>query len=74
MSSTHCVKVFSKEGVLLYEIGSEGSGDGLLRNPNGLAIDNNNLIICVSGNHRQQVFTLYGSFLNTVKEDINETS
>ena len=56
-------------------IGSEGSGDGQLKNPNGLAINKfNNLIVCVSGNHRQQVFTLDGTFLNTVKEVINEIS
>ena len=34
-----CVKVFSKEGVFLHNIGSEGSGDGQFNRPAGLAVD-----------------------------------
>ena len=66
-----CVKVFSKEGVFLYNIGSEGSGDGQLKEPVGLAIDKfNNLIVCDSDNRRLQVFSLDGKFVNSVNEGI----
>ena len=69
----HCVKVFSKEGVFLYDIGSEGSGDGQLDHPDGLAIDKfNNLIVCDSGNSRLQVFTLDGKFLYTIQQQIKD--
>ena len=69
----HCVKVFSKEGVYLYDIGSEGSGDGQLEFPAGLAIGKfNNLIVCDSGNSRLQVFTLDGKFLYKIQQQSNE--
>ena len=68
---THCVKVFSKEGVFLYDIGSEGSGDGQLNEPTGLTIDKfNNLIVCDRGNNRLQVFSLDGKFVNSVNEGL----
>ena len=67
----HCVKVFSKEGVFLYDIGSGGSGDGQLNKLDGLAIDKfNNLIVCDCGNRRLQVFSLDGKFVNSVTEGI----
>ena len=67
----HCVKVFSKEGVFLYDIGSEGSGDGQLKKPVGLTIDKfNNLIVCDYGNSRLQVFTLDGKFLYTIQQQM----
>ena len=63
----HCVKAFTMEGVFLYDIGSEGSGDGQLSSPTGLAIDKfNNLIVCDSDNGRLQVFSLDGKFVNSV--------
>ncbi|XP_078359472.1 protein meiotic P26-like [Oculina patagonica] len=69
----HCLKVFNKEGVFLYDIGSEGSGDGQLSWPRGITIDKfNNLIVSDSGNNRLQVFTLDGRFVNTIKEQITE--
>ena len=68
----HCVKVFSKEGVCLYDIGSEGSGHGQLNQPTGLAIDKfNNLIMCDKGNRRLQVFSLDGKFVNSVTEGMD---
>jgi len=65
---THCVKVFNNAGVYLYDIGSEGSGEGQLLLPYGLAIDKfNNLIVCDKGNERLQLFTLDGKFLTKVE-------
>ena len=59
------VKVFSKEGEFLYDIGSERSGDGLLSKPLGLAIDRfNNLVVCDGDNCDLKVFSLDGTFLN----------
>ena len=69
----HCVKVFSKEGMFLYDIGSERSGDGWLNRPAGLAIDKfNNLIVCDCGNNSLQVFTLDGKFLYTIQQQIKD--
>ena len=63
----HVVKVYNKEGVFLYDIGSEGFGEGKLYYPHGLAIDKfNNLIVCDFGNTPLQVFTLNGQFVNTI--------
>jgi len=63
----HVVKVFSKEGEFLYDIGSEKSGNGHLSKPLGLAIDRfNNLVVCDGGNSELKVFTLDGKFINKV--------
>ena len=62
----HCIKVFSEEGVFLYNIGTKGSGDGHLNCPTRLAIDKfNNLIVCDKNNSRLQFFTLGGKFVNS---------
>ena len=63
-----CVKVFNKEGVFLYNIGSEGSGDGQFNGPVGLAVDTfGRLIVCDSKNNRLQVFTLDGKFVTKIE-------
>jgi len=63
-----CINVFSKEGKFLYIIGSEGSGDGQLSHPVGLAIDKfNNLIVCDQGNGRLQIFGLDGRFVSKIE-------
>jgi len=64
---THVVKVFSKGGEFLYDIGSEKSGDGHLSKPLGLAIDKfNNLVVCDGNDSDLKVFTLDGKFLNRI--------
>ena len=71
--SLHCVKVFSDEGQMLYEIGCKGTGDGQLRCPEGLAIDKlNNLVVCHKENSRLQFFSLEGKFLNSLTKKISE--
>ena len=68
---THCVKVFNKEGVFLYNIGSEGSGKGQFKRPLGLVVDAfDNLIVCDGGNSRIQMFTLDGKFLTSFGQEI----
>ena len=65
----HRVKVFSKEEKFLYNIGSEGSGDGQLKGPFGLAIHKlNNLLVCDAGNSRLQLFTLGGKFVTKIEQ------
>ena len=69
-SSAHVVKVLSKEGKFLYDIGSESSGYGHLRNPLGLVIDEfNNLVVCDGDESDLKVFTLDGKFANKITLD-----
>ena len=69
--NVHCVKVFNKEGVFLYDVGSEGPGEALLSLPAGLAVDGfNNLIVCDTGNGKLKIFTLEGNFLTSIDEKI----
>ena len=69
----NCIKVFSKEGKFLYNIDSEGSGDGQLDHPVGLAIDKfNNLIVCDAGNRRLQIFGLDGTFVTKTKKPFSK--
>ena len=68
VSSKTGVKVFSKDGVFLYNIGNSESGEGELKSPVGLAIDRfNNLVVCDSQKARLQVFTLEGKYVNAIE-------
>ena len=63
------IKVLSKEGKFLYNIGSEGSGAEQLDDPIGLAIDKfNNLIVCDQGNSRLQIFGLDGKLITKLEK------
>ncbi|XP_068726344.1 tripartite motif-containing protein 2-like [Montipora capricornis] len=67
-SFDHCVKVFDKTGVYLHDIGCDGCNDGQFYGPAGLVVDKyNRLIVCDTGNHRLQLFTLSGTFLSKLK-------
>ena len=71
----NCIKVFSEEGKFLYNIGSEGSGDGQLNGPAGLAFDKfNNLIVCDGRNRRLQFFRLDGTFVTKIEEHFSKDS
>ena len=66
-----CVKVFNEEGVFLYDVGCEGSGEEQLCCPRALAVDAfGNLIVCDTGNKKLKVFTLDGKFLTWIGEEI----
>ena len=68
VSSKTGVKVFSKDGVFLYNIGNSESGEGQLKSPVGLAIDRfNNLVVCDSQKARLQVFTVEGKYVNAIE-------
>ena len=59
------VMVFNNAGEYLYDIGSEGTGDGQFLAPIGLAIDKfNRLIVCYAD--RLQLFTLDGKYVAKV--------
>ena len=69
----HCVKVFSKAGVFLYDIGSEGPLARQLKGPFGFAVDrDNDLIVCDYDNRRLQAFTLEGKFVNKIEQQFTE--
>lgn len=50
--------IFNKENVLLRVIGDKGDAIGLLRSPEGLAIDGDILYVCDTGNDRVQGFNM----------------
>ena len=58
------IKKLDKNGHLLLEWGSEGSGDGEFNNAKGITIDNNgNLYVADTYNHRIQKFSSDGTFV-----------
>ena len=64
---THCVKVFSKEGLFLHDFDREGCGDEGLYNPTGLGFDIfGNIFVCDTGNKKLKMFTEEGKFINLV--------
>ena len=68
-----CVKTFNKDVVFLYDIGGEGSAEGRLTRPGGLAIDKfDNLIVSEDQNKRLKVFTLEGNFLYKIEVEHKE--
>jgi len=72
---TNCIKVFDNAGVYLYDIGSEGSGDGQLSEPTGIVIDKlSRMIVCDRGNKRLQLFSLGGNFITKIKGQFFESS
>jgi hypothetical protein len=54
---------YDADGNLLGILGSEGSGDGQLQNPNGIASDGTVLYVADQGNNRIQKLSASGSFL-----------
>ena len=58
------VKPFHVQPVLSF--GKKGSGDGMLNNPTGVAVnDRDEIVVADSGNHRVQVFDSNGTFLRS---------
>ena len=62
------VRVFSSDGMFLYNIGTHGSGDAQLYFSAGLAVDRfSNLVVCDPGNSRIQIFTLDGKLVSKIQ-------
>jgi DNA-binding beta-propeller fold protein YncE len=74
--NNNVIHVFEKKGNVptrISTIGGEGSADGQLSGPWGLAIDNDhNLLVCDHGNNRIQKFTLDGRFVGKTCDDIKD--
>ena len=63
----HRVQVFSQDGSFVRSIGSCGTGDAQLFNPQGLACaTDGTLFVSDYGNHRVQVFAQDGSFVRSI--------
>ena len=58
------VSVFNEDGDLLKVWGAEGSGDGELSKPSGVALDSGGIVYVVDSlNHRVQKFTKDGEYI-----------
>ena len=69
-SEEHCIKVFDVTGKYIHNIGSEGTGDGQLQYPRGVAIDKfGDLLVVDENNNRLQVFTTEGDFLISIANE-----
>lgn len=65
----YCVKVFSKEGIFLYDIGREGFCVIYFKGFFGFVVDRfNNLIVCDYESKSVWVFMLDGKFVNEIGE------
>ncbi|KAI6658564.1 E3 ubiquitin-protein ligase TRIM71-like [Oopsacas minuta] len=56
---THSIRVFSPEGNLLHKIGTEGHQQGMLYNPQGIAITPNGRLVSVSHNENYGLQIIY---------------
>ena len=64
---SHCIKVFDAAGNFVQDIGHEGSGNGQLNWPLGVAVDKfNNLVVVDDWNDRLQIFTPEGEFVSAI--------
>jgi|GEM_PF-1397159 len=62
----HSIRISDLEGSLngLWDLGTQGTGNGQFNNPGGVAVDDESRIYAVdTGNNRIQIFTSSGSFL-----------
>ena len=57
--AAHSIKVFSSVGLLLHTIGGKGREIGMFESPHGIALTQNNKLVCVSGNNNfcMQIFS-----------------
>ena len=63
--SSHMVRVFDSRGSHLYDIGEYGKGVGQFSNPEGLAVNTDDLLLVCDGINRVQVVTLNGEFVTS---------
>ena len=64
--ANNCLKVFDNAGKFLCKVGEQGEGDGQLKGPYGLCLqqcgNHHNLLVCNSVNGRVDQFTVEGCF------------
>ena len=64
-SKKNSVQIFTADGVFVRSIGKKGTQAGQLRQPTGIAVDNEgNVIVCDKGNQRVQIFDNNGNFMH----------
>ena len=69
----NCISIFSSRGEKIKTFGREGSAQGQLKWPCGVAVDGDGNILVVDGcNHRIQKFTEDGKFLTAVGQKGNK--
>ena len=63
----HRLQVFDSSGNFLRKFGSEGTGNGQLKEPIGIGLlSNENIVVSEWGNHRLQIFTPQGQFVSLI--------
>ena len=65
-NQNHRVQKFNINGAYLFQFGTEGSGNGQMKNPVGIIIHNGKLYVVENGNHRISVFQLDGQFSHII--------
>ena len=60
--SNHCVYIFDDKDQLVRKFGFQGSDDGQLERPKGIAFDQSNCLY-ITDNHRVQKFNIRGTYL-----------
>ncbi|XP_078661214.1 E3 ubiquitin-protein ligase TRIM32-like [Branchiostoma floridae x Branchiostoma belcheri] len=69
----HCVYVYIEDGQFLFKFGSEGSGEGQLKEPCGICTDSaGNIIVVDGGNRRVGMFNKTGKLLKHITTDMKE--
>lgn len=69
----HCVSIFSPAGEKLRSFSSCGAGFGPIRSPRGVAVDSDDNILVVNGNHTVRKFTLDGEFIKEAGKEGSNT-
>jgi DNA-binding beta-propeller fold protein YncE len=66
--AVHCVQVFDEDGRETIRIGYHGCDVAQFQDPMGVAYDSKsgNVLVCDTGNHRLQVFSVDGDFLQSL--------
>ena len=62
--TSHQINVFDEKRKHIRSFGQQGSGNGQLNYPTGVAVDADGLVyVCSNGNHRIEVFRMDGTFV-----------
>ena len=63
--SNHRIQVFDRNGKFMLKFGSKGRGNGQLKQPGGVTVDqrNNQIVVADTNNHHIQIFDEKGTFL-----------
>ena len=62
-----CIYILNKDGTVRHTFGSSGTGKGELKQPRGVAADNDYILISEVGNNRVQIFKHDGTFVSMIE-------